>query len=209
MDGVWSRLKILKGYERDHVYWTASHDLLLSPFIIKQIWSAFKPVSPKHIFEEMCRKPYLCLQCGGKIGRSSHSFKYRGDEKDMLATSKSSLRYLHMAWLLCRDSTQSLQMKGLYTFMWARRRASLDCYNFFHLRHVYNTFFFYVRVALHYIIYCQHDLFIPSAAMVVEIGVQFTMLFWKPHPDHVFVFFLIPMLQCVADGDWHTQLNGW
>ena len=67
--------------------------------------------------EDPFRQLYLCMQSGGKIGRSSHGFKYRGDEKDMLVTSKSSLSYLHMAWLLCRDSTQSLQMKVLYTFM--------------------------------------------------------------------------------------------
>ena len=40
-----------------------------------------------------------------KIGRSSLSFNYRGDEKDVLAMIKYWLRYLQMPWMLCRDST--------------------------------------------------------------------------------------------------------
>ncbi|XP_063045265.1 protein unc-93 homolog A-like [Engraulis encrasicolus] len=34
------------------------------------------------------------------------------------------------------------------------------------------------------------------------------LLFWRPHPDHFAVFFLVPGLWGMADGVWQTQING-
>ncbi|XP_070498643.1 UNC93-like protein [Chironomus tepperi] len=43
---------------------------------------------------------------------------------------------------------------------------------------------------------------------VVHMGIFTYILFWRPHPDHKFVFFLISGLWGVSDAVWQTQING-
>lgn len=43
---------------------------------------------------------------------------------------------------------------------------------------------------------------------LVHGGVIIYCLFWKPHPDHAFVFFAISGLWGVGDAVWQTQING-
>lgn len=43
---------------------------------------------------------------------------------------------------------------------------------------------------------------------VVHMGIFTYLLFWRPHPDHIFVFFLISGLWGVSDAVWQTQING-
>lgn len=43
---------------------------------------------------------------------------------------------------------------------------------------------------------------------VIHMAIFTYLLFWRPHPDHIFVFFLISGLWGVSDAVWQTQING-
>jgi len=43
---------------------------------------------------------------------------------------------------------------------------------------------------------------------VLHMGIFSYLLFWRPHPDHPFVFFIISGLWGVGDAVWQTQING-
>lgn len=40
------------------------------------------------------------------------------------------------------------------------------------------------------------------------MGIFSYLLFWRPHPDHQMVFFVISGLWGVSDAVWQTQING-
>ncbi|XP_076142709.1 protein unc-93 homolog A-like [Alosa pseudoharengus] len=44
-------------------------------------------------------------------------------------------------------------------------------------------------------------------AALTNFGCTMGLLFWRPHPDHFVVFFLIPGLWGIADAVWQTQIN--
>jgi predicted MFS family arabinose efflux permease len=44
--------------------------------------------------------------------------------------------------------------------------------------------------------------------IVVHMGIFNYLLFWRPHPDHIFAFFLISGLWGVSDAVFQTQING-
>jgi predicted MFS family arabinose efflux permease len=43
---------------------------------------------------------------------------------------------------------------------------------------------------------------------VVHMAIFTYLLFWRPSPDHILVFFLISGLWGVSDAVWQTQING-
>lgn len=43
---------------------------------------------------------------------------------------------------------------------------------------------------------------------VVHMGIFSYLLFWRPHPDHPLIFFVISGLWGVGDAVWQTQING-
>ncbi|KAG5682264.1 hypothetical protein PVAND_011628 [Polypedilum vanderplanki] len=43
---------------------------------------------------------------------------------------------------------------------------------------------------------------------VVHMGIFSYLLFWRPHPDQKFVFFLISGMWGISDAVWQTQING-
>lgn len=45
-------------------------------------------------------------------------------------------------------------------------------------------------------------------AAVTNLGCFLGLLYWKPHPDQLGVFFVFPALWGMADAVWQTQTNG-
>lgn len=45
-------------------------------------------------------------------------------------------------------------------------------------------------------------------AAVINLAGALTFLLWKPHPDELPVFFVLPALWGLADAIWQTQTNG-
>lgn len=48
----------------------------------------------------------------------------------------------------------------------------------------------------------------PFSAAATNFACIIGLLFWKPHPDQMPVFFVFPALWGMADAIWQTQTNG-
>lgn len=48
----------------------------------------------------------------------------------------------------------------------------------------------------------------PHAAAVTNLACIITFLLWKPDPQQLYLFFLLPALWGMADAVWQPQVNG-
>ena len=53
-----------------------------------------------------------------------------------------------------------------------------------------------------------NDSVIDFSALIGQLGILFTMLFWSPHPDEKYVFFTVSSVQGIVGGLQGPQLNG-
>ena len=43
---------------------------------------------------------------------------------------------------------------------------------------------------------------------IIHMSIFTYLLFWRPHPDHISIFFIISGFWGVSDAVWQTQING-
>ena len=46
-----------------------------------------------------------------------------------------------------------------------------------------------------------------SSGFFVDVCYQVLLYTWSPHPDQMWLFYIIPALYGIADGIWQTQIN--